>query len=157
MKAMKCALLAVVLTVSLTGCSSSKFAKIDDPIVVGDKVYTALFSERVQPWGANAVSLHLIETEINNQVAQQAPKSTHRNAPPQMATRTHVATVNNQGSTGWVNGALQGTVGSAIQGGCMIGAAAAIRPSRTTVNGGNASANAGANSCSSASAAAISQ
>jgi len=148
-KMFQIAMLAIVLSIGV-GCSSDKFAKVGDPIIVGNKEYVAILTERVQPWGGNATTLSLVESELE------------QNAPPVInqygqvvqcqaqGPRTRVVNNNNQGSIGWANGAFQGSVGAAVAGAEMMGAAALIRPSRiSNANGGSA--------CSSSSAAATAQ
>jgi len=130
----KIALMAIV-SAGLLGCASQKFQVIDKPINIGDKSYTAIFAERTSPWHGNAVTVSLVESQRGNpnltQVQQQQVQ------PNELLTQTHVVNNNNQGSTGWVNGAFQGAVGDAIMSGGMMGAAALIRPSRVSANGGS--------------------
>lgn len=76
------ALLAIILA-SLVGCASQKFEMIDRPIQVGDKEYTAMITERVNPWGTNAVSLHLAESEVEQPSCQpQMQYAPQAYAPP---------------------------------------------------------------------------
>lgn len=62
MRMLKIGLLPIVMVATLTGCATSRFEKIGT-LKAGDKSYDALFTERVNPWGANAVSLHLVESD----------------------------------------------------------------------------------------------
>jgi len=135
----KIALLTIISS-SLVGCATQKFVKIDKPIDIGNKSYTALLTERVNPWGGNAISLNLVESQRNtNQLQVQSTPQPAPTAqqPTELLTETHVVNSNNQGSIGLINGAFQGSVGDAIMGGGMMGAAALIRPSRVSANGGS--------------------
>lgn len=152
-KTFQVAVLAIIMATILAGCASDSFRRIKDPIIIGDKEYTALLTERVQPWGTSATTLSLVESELE----QNAPPTINQQDQvvqyqqvQNVSTRTHIANSNNQGSAGWAGSAFNGAVGSSIIGGSMVWAAGRIRPSTVTATGGSSSASA----CSSASAAA---
>ena len=129
--------LSAIALVNLVGCASETFHPIEKPIAIGDKTYTALVSERVQPWGTNGLTLSLAETQ--NQDVCQEPGVL-------LAGTTNIVSTNNASSTGLVVGALYGAVGGAVQGGMTIGAAAIIGHPRVTANGGNAAASSSSSS-----------
>ena len=138
-------LLAITLVATLTGCSSMKFTRIDKPITVEGKVYTALLTERVQPWCTSATTLTLVESTgatrpMQGQAVMYQP-------PVQVLTKTHVQThvvnSNNQGSAGYAGG----VIGNTILGGGMVGAASVLRPAR--IAGGSSSASSSSAACAS--------
>jgi len=144
-------IIALTMVIALTGCATKEaFRKIDDPITIGDKTYTALLVERTNPLGQNAVSLHLIETGTDTRYVDQSvvsrPYSYGTEVEP--LTKTHLVNSNNQGGIGWANNALQQSVGDALMGASMMGAATLLRPSRTTLNGGGNSSSAAASATS---------
>jgi len=141
---MKSKMIQVTLLMAMvtiwSGCSSMKFTKIDQPIEVDGKIYTALLTERVQPWGTSATTLTLVESTMAQTSQRQQVPMRAAVVPPilpqaELLTQTHVANSNNQGSTGWAGGAFNGSVGNALVGGSMMGAARLIRPARISAQG----------------------
>ena len=147
------ALLAIALA-GLVGCASETFHRIDQPIIVGDRVYTALLAKDRDPWGGNVSTIMIAESEHNGgrSVTIEEPRRRPEPSPCFLVrrepipvqrvtvelTNTHVVNCNNQGSIGWANNAFQGVVGDAIIGGSMMGAARLLRP--THIAGGSSSA-----------------
>lgn len=161
------------------GCAKEEFKRVDQNIVVGDKVYTTTHTKIRDPWGGNADMTALYESEIEKErprakyyvVSEEEEEVDARPAKPCQhkyvevkeprqrlimiraqeqencehsrirLVNTRVVGINNQGSIGWVNNALQGVVGDGLRAGGNIGGAALIRPSRIG-GGGSASASA---------------
>jgi hypothetical protein len=162
-------LLAIV--VSLTGCASSGMKQIDKPIQIGDKTYTGIYAERVNPWGGNATTVAIMESSNGEQrrvdyssrqtdskdVLSATPRRryTERYAEYESSERlsnTHIVSDNKQGSIGWANNALHGVAGGAILGATSMGAARLIRPA--IMKGGNSSSSSSSSASAAAAAAA---
>ena len=168
MKIFKIALLAVI-SASLVGCASSKFRLIEKPITIGNKEYQAIYAERNNPWGGNAVTVSLVESDVTAQPqaqpqvqpqpmpqpsAQQQPAPQAQQLPVELPhANTRVINSNNQGSTGWVNGAFHGAVAGAFQGAGIGVAGALLRPSNVSASGGSGGQSSSSSSAASSAAA----
>jgi len=153
--------MAIAIAVNLVGCARDTFKQVDKPIVINGVEYTALKTSTRDPWGQDATTLTLIQSDVEQPpqmvYVQQPPKKSQAQPPQRVEApaRVHVSVVNNnnQGSSGWAKGAFQGAIGGGLQGAGIAAAGALIRPSKTTVNasGGSACSSSSAEACASAS------
>ena len=80
------AALAVVMS-SLVGCAESEFKTIKEPIVIGNKAYTAVVAKDRDTWGVNVSTVMIAETECVQEPQQcahapQPAPMTWRHCPP---------------------------------------------------------------------------
>jgi len=154
------AILAIVLT-CLTGCISTWGGQVGKPFKVGDTTFVWHGAVVNNPWGADATSLDAFAVDEDDpepcptqqysvpipaptvqQPAACQPIAVCQPEEPKFKVRKHAHLVNSnhQGGTGWANGAFKGSVGGLAVGAGIVGGAAALRPARTIMNGGGATA-----------------